>query len=225
MPKEKIEVMIEGGKATAAPPLGPALGPLGVPIQEVVDEINRKTKDLEGMKVPVTVIVDTATRKFEIKVGSPPVAALIKKELGIEKGSSETGKVRAGDLTEQQVKKIASAKFASDEDRYVNQIKGTARSMGITIGEGSLSDEEMKAAEEAHRKAAEEAAAAEAAAAAAAEGGEKPAEEVKEGEEAKEGEEKPAEEGEKPEEKPAEKKEGEPAKEEKPEEKKEKKKE
>lgn len=198
MPKEKVEVMVEGGKATAAPPLGPALGPLGVPIQEVVDEINRKTKDLEGMQVPVTVIVDTATKDFEIKVGSPPAAALIRKELNVEKGSSETGKVRAGDLTEEQAKKIASAKFGSDEDRYVNQIKGTARSMGITIGEGKLTEEEMKAVEESHKKAAEEAAAAEAAATAATEGEAKPAEgEAKEGEEAKEA---PAEGEEKPEE-------------------------
>jgi large subunit ribosomal protein L11 len=182
MPKERIEVMVEGGKATAAPPLGPALGPLGVPMQKIIEEINSKTKDLKGMEVPVTVIVDTVTKEFEIKVGSPPAAALIKKELGIEKGSSEAGKVRTGDLSEEQVRRIASAKFGSTEDRYVNQIKGSARSMGITIGAGKLSEEEMKAAEEAHKKAAEEAVAAEAAAAAA------PAE----GEEAK-GEEKPAE--------------------------------
>ena len=182
MPTEKIEVMVEGGKATAAPPIGPALGPLGVPIQEVINEINSKTKDLEGMKVPVKVIVDTVTKKFEIKVGTPPIAALIKKEIKLKKGSSEAGKTRVGDLTEKQVKKIASAKFGSTEDRYVNQVKGTARSMGITIGEGTLSNEEVKAAEEAHKKASEEAAAAEAAAVAPAEGEEaKPAKEKKEG--------------------------------------------
>jgi len=202
MPKEKVEVMIEGGKATAAPPLGPALGPLGVPIPKVVEEINRKTSDLKGMQVPVTVIVDTATKDFEIKVGSPPVAALVKKELGLNKGSSEPGKVRAGDLADEQVKRIASAKFGSTEDRYVNQVKGTARSMGITIGQGALTEDELKAVEEAHKKAAEEAAAAEAAAAAGAEGGEKPAE----GEEAKEGEAKP--EGEEAKEPAEEKKEG-----------------
>ena len=180
MPKEKVEVMVEGGKATAAPPLGPALGPLGVPMQKIIDEINRKTGELKGMEVPVTVIVDTATKNFEIKVGSPPVAALIRKELGIGKGSSEPGKIRAGDLNEKQVRKIALAKFGSDEDRYVNQVKGTARSMGITIEAGALSKEEMKAAEEAHKKAAEAAEAAEAAAKAAEEGTEKPAEEAEE---------------------------------------------
>jgi large subunit ribosomal protein L11 len=175
MPKERIEVMVEGGKATAAPPLGPALGPLGVPMQKIIDEINNKTKDLKGMEVPVTVIVDMVTKEFEIKVGSPPASALIKKELGIQKGSSEAGKVRTGDLSEEQVRRIASAKFGSTEDRYVNQIKGSARSMGITIGAGKLSEEEMKVAEEAHKKAAEEAAVAEAAAT-APEGEEKPAE-------------------------------------------------
>jgi large subunit ribosomal protein L11 len=197
MPKEKIEVLVEGGKASPGPPLGPQLGPLGVPIQNVVSEINKKTKDLEGMKVPVTVIVDTVTKGFEIKVGSPPAAALIKKELGLEKGSSEAGKVRAGDLTGEQAKKIASAKFGSSEDRYVNQVKGSARSMGITIGEGELTEEEMKAVEESHKRAAEEAAAVEAAAAAPAEGeetkeGEVAKEAPAEGEEAKGGEEKPA---------------------------------
>ncbi len=160
MPKEKIEVMVEGGKATAAPPLGPALGPLGVPIQKVVDEINRKTADLKGMQVPVTVVVDAVTKEFEIKVGSPPVAALIRKELGIEKGSSEAGKVRVGDLTEEQVRKIASAKFGSTEERYIKQVIGTARSMGVTIGQGELTEEEKKKVEEARKKAAEAAAAA-----------------------------------------------------------------
>jgi len=193
MPKEKVEVMVEGGKATAAPPLGPALGPLGVSIQDIINEINKKTRDLAGMKVPVIVTVDTVTKAFDIKVGSPPTSALIKKELGIEKGSSEAGKTRAGDLSEEQVRKIASAKFGSTDDRFISQVKGSARSMGVTVGEGGLSEEEKKASEEAHKKAAEEAAAAEAAAAAPAEGEAKEGEEEKpaEGEEAKEGEGKP----------------------------------
>ena len=160
MSKERVEVMVEGGKATAAPPLGPAIGPLGVSITNVIEEINAKTKDLAGMKVPVIVTVDTSTKEFDIKVGSPPVSALIKKELGIDKGSSEAGKTRAGDLTEEQVKKIASAKFGSTEDRYVTMVKGSARSMGITIGKGAVSEEEKKAAEDAKKKAAEDAAAA-----------------------------------------------------------------
>ncbi len=160
MPKEKVSVMIEGGKATAAPPLGPALGPLGVPIKKIIDDINSKTKDLAGMQVPVTVIVDKSTKEVEIKVGTPPVSALIKKELGLEKGSSEAGKVRTGDLSEEQVVKIASAKFGSDIPRYVNQVKGAARSMGVTIGQGALSEAELKAVKESQKRAAEAKAAA-----------------------------------------------------------------
>jgi len=158
--KEKVQVMVEGGKATAAPPLGPALGPLGAPIKQIIDEINAKTKDLAGMQVPVTVIVDTATKKFDIKVGTPPVSALIKKEIGLEKGSSETGKARAGDLTEEQIIRIASAKFGSTDPRYVNQVRGSARSMGITIGQGALSDAEVKAYQDARKRATEAKAAA-----------------------------------------------------------------
>jgi len=170
MPKEKVQVMVEGGKATAAPPLGPALGPLGVPIKKIIDEINAKTKDLAGIQVPVTVIVDTSTKNFEIKVGTPPVSALIKKELGIEAGASEAGKVRAGDLTEEQIVRIASAKFGSTDPRYVNQIKGSARSMGITIGKGPLSEDEIKAYEDARKRATEAKMAAAAPAAAPVEG-------------------------------------------------------
>jgi large subunit ribosomal protein L11 len=155
MPQEKVDVMVEGGRATAAPPLGPALGPLGVPIKKIIDEINAKTKDLQGMQVPVTVIVDTATKNFEIKIGTPPVSALIKKELKLETGSNEPGKARAGDLTEEQVLKIASAKFGSTDSRYVTQVKGTARSMGVTVGKGALTEAEIKLLKEVQKKAAE----------------------------------------------------------------------
>ena len=155
MPTEKVSVMVEGGKATAAPPLGPALGPLGVPIKKIIDEINNKTKGLAGMQVPVTVIVDKVTKNFEIKVGTPPVSALIKKELGLEKGCSEAGKVRAGDLTEEQVRKIALAKFGSDAPRYYNMVIGSARSMGVTMGKGPLSEDEAKEFKNAMKRASE----------------------------------------------------------------------
>ena len=155
MGKESIEVMVEGGKASPAPPLGPALGPLGVNIAQVVDEINKRTKDMAGMKVPVKVIVDPATKEFEIEVGTPPVSALIKKELGLDKGSSLAGKVRVGDLTMEQVKKIAKIKFASDEESYVNQVIGSARSMGITVEKGELTNEEKKEIEKMRQQASE----------------------------------------------------------------------
>ncbi|MBN2042277.1 MAG: 50S ribosomal protein L11 [Candidatus Aenigmarchaeota archaeon] len=178
---EKIEVMVDGGKATAAPPLGPALGPLKINIQAVVDEINAKTRALAGMKVPVKVIVNEKTKEFEIQVGTPPTSAIIKKELNIQKGSSESGKIRAGDLSMDQVKNIAMSKFGSDDERFVNQVIGTARSMGITVDHGGLSEDEEKAAEKSHKDAKAGAAPAPAAEGEAAEGGaEEPEKEEKE---------------------------------------------
>jgi large subunit ribosomal protein L11 len=201
MGEQSVDVVVEGGKASAAPPLGPALGPMGIDIQAVVDSINEKTKDLAGLKVPVKVIIDTATKGYRIEVGKPPASALILKELGLKKGAATTGKDRVGDLSEEQVKKVARAKFGSDEEGYVNQIKGTCRSMGVTIGEGKVTEEERMLAEQ-HKLEAEEAAK-EAEKKAEGEEGAEEGEAAAEGEEVPqggEGEEKPAEEkkGEKP---------------------------
>jgi large subunit ribosomal protein L11 len=199
MPKQTIEALVDGGKASAGPPLGPSLGPIGVNIGEVIAAINEKTRDMAGMKVPVKVIVDTDTKQFEIEVGTPPTSALIKKELGLQKASEEPGKKRVADLSPDQVKKIARIKFGSDDDSAFRQVEGAARSMGISVGKGEVTQEEVNAYEE--TKAAEEAAKAQ------AEAEKKPAEgEPPEGEEpAKEGEEPEPSEGK--EEKPKEKKE------------------
>lgn len=166
MPKQTVSAMVQGGKATAGPPLGPQLGPMGVKIPDVIAKINEKTRDLAGMDVPIKVIVHE-NKSFEVEVGTPPVAALIKKELKIEKGSKEAGKLRAGDLTQEQVKKISKMKFGSDQNPFLNQVIGTARSMGITVGRGAVTQEEI-AAYEATKKAEEEAALAAQAAKAAA---------------------------------------------------------
>jgi large subunit ribosomal protein L11 len=185
MGKETIEVLVDGGKATAGPPLGSQLGPLRVNVAEVVRQINERTKDMAGMKVPVKITVDTESKSFSITIGTPPMADLIKKELGIDRGSGETGTSRAGDLSEDQVKKVARLKFGADDQAHINQVKGTCRSMGVTIGKGAVTEEERRAAEEARKRAAEEAAAAEKAAEAAAEGepGEKTEEKAEEKEE------------------------------------------
>jgi len=152
-----------------------------VNIKAVIDAINEKTKDMAGMKVPVKVIIDTDSKEFEIEVGTPPVAALIKKEIGIQKGSGEAGTARVGDLTEEQAKKIARVKFGSDDTSFVNRIKGTCRSMGITIGEGKVTEEEIKAQKEA--RATKEAEAAAVAAEKTAAKGEAPESKAKETEE------------------------------------------
>jgi large subunit ribosomal protein L11 len=157
MAKQTIESLVDGGKASAGPPLGPALGPMGVNIGNVIAAINERTKDLAGMKVPVKVIVDTGTKEFEIEVGTPPVSALIKKELSLKKASQTPGKERLADLSMEQAMKIAKIKFGSDDEAAINQIRGTARSMGITVGKGAVTEEERKAYEEAKKAEAAEA--------------------------------------------------------------------
>jgi len=148
MGEQTIEVMVDGGRASAGPPLGTSLGPMKINVANVVQQINEKTKSLEGMKVPVKVTVDTDTKEFQISVGTPPVAALVKKELGLEKGSGEAGKVRAGDLSMEQAKEISRTKFGSDGEKFLSQVRGTCRSMGITIGQGAVTKEELKKYEE-----------------------------------------------------------------------------
>ena len=94
---QKISSLVTGGAASAGPPLGPALGPLGVNIMEIINAINEKTKDFEGMKVPVTVSVDTDTKKWDITIGIPSASALVLKEVGIQKGSGTSGAEWVGD--------------------------------------------------------------------------------------------------------------------------------
>ena len=107
----EISVMIEAGKATAAAPLGPALGPLGVNIGDVVAKINEKTKAFAGVKVPVKINVDPSTKSFEISVGSPPTAALIKKELNIKKAASNPKTEAVANMSFEQLKKLAELKL------------------------------------------------------------------------------------------------------------------
>jgi len=133
----EISVLIEGGKATAAAPLGPALGPMGINIGEVVNQINEKTKGFAGMKVPVKVIIDSGTKEFEIEVGSPPTSALVKKEAGIDKAAGNPKTDVAGNLSIDQVKKIAEMKLdnltSQDLKAAVKEVVGACDSMGITI--------------------------------------------------------------------------------------------
>ena len=148
MAMETVETLIEGGKASAAPPLGPALGPLKVNIGQVVADINKKTADFEGMKVPVKVTVDTETKEYSIKVGTPPASQLIKNEVGIEKGSSTPNSSFVGELSLEQIKKIARMKFdallANDLKTAVREVAGTCYSIGVKI-DGKRGKEFIKA--------------------------------------------------------------------------------
>lgn len=134
---EKIEALVDGGKATPGAPLGPALGPLGVNIVEVVKAINEKTRAFEGMKVPVTLLVDAKTKAYTIEVGTPPTSALIAKEIGIEKGSGAAGKTNAGNLSLDKAIKIANMKKDAMQGQSLRsrvlEVIGTCTSMGVTV--------------------------------------------------------------------------------------------
>lgn len=133
--------MVEGGKASAGPPLGPALGPAGVNIGQVIAQINEKTKAFSGMNVPVKVIVDTKAKTFEIEVGTPPTSALIKKEIGIKEPVKETegekGKKVIGNISLKQLLNVAAAKkdqsLARSLKARVKEAAGTCLSLGVTI--------------------------------------------------------------------------------------------
>jgi large subunit ribosomal protein L11 len=136
----EVSVLVEGGKAAAGAALGAALGPLGVNVGQVVTQINEKTKQFAGMKVPVLVKVDASTRSFTLEVGRPPTAALLLKEAGKEKGSGKSKTDVIGDVSLDAVKQIAEAKGADLQGRSVeeriNQVLGTAVSMGLTVDGG-----------------------------------------------------------------------------------------
>lgn len=183
MAKETVEVLVEGGKATAAPPLGPALGPMGVNIGQVVGDINKETAEFKGMQVPVKVIIDTESKEYGIEVGTPPASSLIKEEAEIEKGSGHPKTQRVADLKIEQVIKIAKMKqgnlLGKDNLNKVLEVMGTCQSMGVMIegmmapeaieavksgkfakkieeGKTELTEEELKKLEEERKKLAEE---------------------------------------------------------------------
>src|SRR3989337_711921 len=135
--KKVVELLISGGQATAGPPLGPALGPLGINIMAVVNKINELTKDYAGMKVPVKVAVDVEIKEFEVTVGTPTASALVVSELKIEKGSGTPNSVKVGDLSMEQVVRISKIKraelLAQDLKSAAKEILGTCVSMGVTV--------------------------------------------------------------------------------------------
>ncbi|MEM0214388.1 MAG: 50S ribosomal protein L11 [Archaeoglobaceae archaeon] len=131
-----VEVLVTGGQATPGPPLGPVIGPLGLNVKQVVDRINEATKEYAGLSVPVKIIVKE-DKSFEIQVGIPPVSALIKRELKLEKGSSNPGKDFVGNISIEQAIKIARMKKAGSLSYslkgVVKEVLGTCVSMGITV--------------------------------------------------------------------------------------------
>jgi len=135
--KSTVKVMVEGGKATPGPPIGPALGPLGLNVAQVVAKINEKTAAFAGIKVPVKIIADKKTRQFEIEVGLPPTAAMVRKQLGIERGAKTAGKEVVGNITLTKAVELAKLRtgssLAKSTKTAVKEILGTCVSMGVTV--------------------------------------------------------------------------------------------
>lgn len=137
MAKKSIKILVEGGKATPGPPIGPSLSPLGVNVAEVVKAINEATKDFMGLTVPVEIIVDTTTKKFEVKVGVPTTTALLLKAVGVSRPSGDPAHQKIGDLPFEKIVEIALLKkeqlTAKTLKAAVKTILGSARSIGITV--------------------------------------------------------------------------------------------
>lgn len=155
MAKLSIATLVEGGKASAAPPLGPALGPSGLNIGEVIAKINERTKDFAGMQVPIKVTYEKGSKEFEIEIGTPSTAALIKKELGIKEPVKEEagvkGKKTIGNLSIAQIVKIGNMKkdssLANNLKEQAKEIAGTCLSLGATV-EGKNAKEFIKEVKE-----------------------------------------------------------------------------
>jgi len=135
--KKTFNFLVDGGKATGGPPIGPTLGPTGLNILQVVNSINEKTKEFEGMKVPVKVIADPDAKEFEVEVGVPTTTALIVKELKLEKCSANAKAEKVGDLSIEAAIKIAKTRYPLSVARSLKsclkEILGTCVSIGVTV--------------------------------------------------------------------------------------------
>ena len=132
-----ISLLVAGGQANAGPPLGPALAPMGLNVMAIVNDINEKTKEYSGMRVPVKVIVQVERKTFEVEVGIPTSSALLAKALGVEKGSGTPNTEKVGNLNLEQLVKIANTKidqsYATTIKSAVKELVGSCVSMGITV--------------------------------------------------------------------------------------------
>jgi large subunit ribosomal protein L11 len=135
--KQVINVLVTGGEASAGPPLGPALGPLGVNVLGIVNEINKQTASFKGMRVPVKVEVDKESKQFAVSVGTPTTSALVAKESGIPKGSAKPNSDFVGGLTMDQVVVIARSKIAGSYAASIRsaakEVVGSCVSMGVKV--------------------------------------------------------------------------------------------
>jgi large subunit ribosomal protein L11 len=131
-----VKLQVQGGKATPAPPIGPALGQAGVNIMQFCKEFNAKTAEQIGTIIPVVITV-YEDRSFTFELKTPPASVLLKKAIGIESGSGEPNKTKVGKISRDKVREIAETKMvdlnAATVEAAMRMIEGTARSMGITV--------------------------------------------------------------------------------------------
>ncbi len=133
----QIKLLVEGGGMKPGPALSQKLGPLNISINQVIQKVNEATKDFNGMKVPVSLDIDASTKEFDVNVFSPPVSELLKKELGIEKGSGMQKKVQTANASIEQIISIAKTKFPNllcrDLKAAVKTVVGSCVSLGVLI--------------------------------------------------------------------------------------------
>ena len=133
-----VKLQLDAGKATPGPPVGSTLGPHGINLGAFTKEFNEKTASQAGLKIPVVVTI-YADRSFSFVLKTPPAAILIKKALGLEKGSAKPNKTKVGSITKAQIKEIAELKMpdlnAGSVEAAMRMIEGAARSMGVTVVE------------------------------------------------------------------------------------------
>jgi large subunit ribosomal protein L11 len=133
----QVKLLVDGGNMKPGPTLSQKLGPIGIPINSVIQKINEATKSFEGIQVPVELNIEPSTKEFDVKVFSPPASGLIKKELGIEKGSGAQKKIKVANASIEQIISLAQAKMQNllckDIKSAVKTIVGTCTSLGILI--------------------------------------------------------------------------------------------
>jgi large subunit ribosomal protein L11 len=132
-----IKLLVEGGSMKPGPAISQKLGPLGINLGKVMQDVNKSTESFKGLKVPVELDVNPKTKTFSVKVSSPPVAELIKKELGLELGSGSAKKIKVGNLSIEQVISISKTKLdhmlAKDLKKAVKSVVGSCVSLGILV--------------------------------------------------------------------------------------------
>ena len=137
MVEKKFNFIVPGGGATGGPPIGPALGPMGINIMQIVSEINKQTGEYKGTPVPVDVLIDTDTREFTVKVGMLSTFALLTQAVKVSKGSGTPHSVKVGDLTMDELISVARKKraglYAASLKGAVREVLGTCHSMGVTV--------------------------------------------------------------------------------------------